>query len=261
MLSMNLMLKQMNSQVFVMALHFECNTTLVVLQVELGVVAMVLVGQVHLGAINGHVLAVVLADDLNEIVMKVLDEEGATAAVVLALTSKTAVLSHDVASKRSAQTHPHALRVDLKSAWWGIGEDGGLDANWSGSVTASRRITASTLRREGARLRVGVALARVGSRLSREGALGGVALARVGSRLSREGALGGVALARVGSRLSREGALGRIALARVGSRLSREGALGGIALARVAAWLSGVGALGGIALARVAAWLRRVALA
>jgi len=47
MLSMNLMLKQMNSQVFVMALHFECNTTLVVLQVELGVVAMVLVGQVH----------------------------------------------------------------------------------------------------------------------------------------------------------------------------------------------------------------------
>jgi len=145
--------------------------------------------------------------------------------VVLALTSKTAVLSHDVASKRSAQTHPHALRVDLKSAWWGIGEDGGLDANWSGSVTASRRITASTLRREGARLRVGVALARVGSRLSREGALGGIALARVAAWLS------GV------------------------------GALGGIALARVAAWLSGVGALGGIALARVAAWLRRVALA
>jgi len=105
--TMNCVLFGMNAQVFVVVMHFEGNTTLVILHVELGVVPIMMVGQVNcqrmkvggvsalplgkrqesraqnkrtLAVINGHEPTIVVADDLDEVILKVLDDEEAMVA-------------------------------------------------------------------------------------------------------------------------------------------------------------------------------------
>jgi hypothetical protein len=119
--TMNCVLFGMNAQVFVVVMHFEGNTTLVILHVELGVVPIMMVGQVNLAVINGHEPTIVVADDLDEVILKVLDDEEAMVAVVVVLSAQALVLSHDEAPKGSAEGHPHALSVGLIAAGRGVG--------------------------------------------------------------------------------------------------------------------------------------------
>ncbi len=84
-----------SSQILVVMEHSEGHAAAMMLQVELGVVLMVLVGQIDLVAIDGHILAMG-GLDLHDIIMKVLDVEEAVFAMGVVFETKGAMLSDEV---------------------------------------------------------------------------------------------------------------------------------------------------------------------
>jgi len=90
---MDIVLGEVDAKVSVVVVDPEGNTAVVVLEVPLRVVLVVVMGKVHLAAIKGHKLTVVLALELDEIATKVFNDEGAVFAMVVSLSTQTTVLS------------------------------------------------------------------------------------------------------------------------------------------------------------------------
>ncbi len=95
MVGMDLVFSPVSTQVFVVVVHSEGNTAAVMLQVEFGVVLVVLVGQIDLVAIDSHILAMGRLD-LHHIVVEVLDVEEAMVAMKMMFEAQGAMLSDEV---------------------------------------------------------------------------------------------------------------------------------------------------------------------
>ncbi len=85
-------LRPVSAQVLVVVVHSKGHAAAMMLQMEFGVVLVVLVGQIDLVAIDGHILAMGSLD-LDDVIMKVLDVEEAMVAMGVVFEAKGAMLS------------------------------------------------------------------------------------------------------------------------------------------------------------------------
>ncbi len=106
---MNGVFSPVGAQVLVVMEHSERHAAAMMLQVELGVVLVVLVGQIDLVAIDGHILAMGSLD-LDDVIMKVLDVEEAMVAMKMMFKAKGAMLSDEVLAM-DLESHFAASRV------------------------------------------------------------------------------------------------------------------------------------------------------
>ncbi len=120
---MDLVFSPVSAQVLVVMEHSERHAAAMMLQVELGVVVMVLVGQIDLVAIDGHILAVG-GLDLDDVIMKVLDVEEAMVAMGVVFEAEGAMLSDEVLAM-NLEGHFAASCVVAKAMGWRVDTVGG----------------------------------------------------------------------------------------------------------------------------------------